>query len=161
MSKAAYRSPFLQALIFFGFAACAAAMPQSETALTERIVLDPQSGLAIYGYDPVAYVSEGMPELGSAEHEVKWAGAVWRFKSAANAALFEDHPARYAPRLGGYDPVVVLQGHAAPGNPHLFRIRPDGLYLFVNAQNMIAFTKNHDFHALQIAWQRLRGTLAP
>ena len=133
----------------------------STTGLSEWVVTDRQSGLAIMGYDPVAYISAGGPVLGREAHELVWSGAVWRFASAANMALFRDEPERYAPRLGGYDPVAVMRGSAAPGHPRLFEVRGDGLYLFANAENKASFTDAYDFQALQVAWQQLRETLAP
>lgn len=161
MLAALIRIAFLRCLMLVGLAWPAAATGLPETGLTERVVIDQQSGLAIHGYDPVAYVSEGRPVPGRDAHQVVWSDATWRFMNGANAALFRDHPERYAPRLGGYDPVIAMQGHATPGNPHLFRIRAEGLYLFSSAQNMTRFNEAYDLHALERAWQDLRGTLAP
>ena len=59
------------------------------------------SGVAVKGYDPVAYFTEGKPIHGSAEFEYRWQGAKWRFSSAKHLELFKATPEKYAPRYGG------------------------------------------------------------
>jgi hypothetical protein len=59
-------------------------------------------GVAIKGYDPVAYFTEGHPVKGKKEFEFTWQDARWRFASAANRALFAANPERYAPKYGGF-----------------------------------------------------------
>src|SRR5215204_5162597 len=49
-------------------------------ATTERVVVDPRTGLAIHGFDPVAYFTDAIPSAGREELEVAYAGAVWRFR---------------------------------------------------------------------------------
>jgi hypothetical protein len=65
---------------------------RSGAASAERIVVDPNSGLAISGYDPVAYFIEGQALQGKGEFEQAFAGAVWRFRSAGNRAAFVADP---------------------------------------------------------------------
>lgn len=60
------------------------------------------SGVAIKGYDPVAYFTEGHPVKGKKEFEFAWQDARWRFASAANRDLFAANPERYAPKYGGF-----------------------------------------------------------
>ncbi len=59
-------------------------------------------GVAIKGYDPVAYFTMGEPVKGQKEIEIQWKGAKWRFSSAAHRDLFTDNPEKYAPQYGGY-----------------------------------------------------------
>ena len=59
-------------------------------------------GLAIEGYDPIAYFTQGKPLKGSAEFEHTWRGALWRFASAEHRDLFVSAPEKYAPQFGGY-----------------------------------------------------------
>ena len=59
-------------------------------------------GVAIKGYDPVAYFTMGEPVKGIKEFEIQWKGAKWRFSSAAHRDLFTDNPEKYAPQYGGY-----------------------------------------------------------
>ena len=60
------------------------------------------SGVAIKGYDTVAYHTEGKALKGSSAHLHKWNDAKWYFVSEANRDLFAGNPERYAPQYGGY-----------------------------------------------------------
>ncbi|GAB4239551.1 MAG: hypothetical protein Tsb0032_43530 [Kiloniellaceae bacterium] len=87
------------------------------------------AGLAIQGYDPVAYFTEGRPVHGSSEFTHDYAGARWQFASAANRDAFAADPARYAPQYGGYCAWAVSQGYTASTDPAAWRIEGDKLYL--------------------------------
>ena len=87
------------------------------------------SNVAVSGYDTVAYFTEGRPVEGSSEYEVEWNGAVWRFASAENKALFEAAPEDYAPQYGGYCAWAVSEGNTASSQPDLWRIVEGKLYL--------------------------------
>lgn len=86
-------------------------------------------GGAIRGYDPVAYHTEGKPVAGKRAHRVEWKGATWSFASAANKALFEGDPEKYAPRYGGYCAWAVSQGYTASIDPDAWSIVDGKLYL--------------------------------
>jgi YHS domain-containing protein len=60
------------------------------------------SGVAIKGFDPVAYFTEGRPVKGKRMFSYKWQNANWLFSSKENLALFMKNPGKYAPRYGGY-----------------------------------------------------------
>ena len=59
-------------------------------------------GIAIKGYDTVAYHTEGRALKGKNEFFFQWNDAKWLFGSAANRDLFAADPERYAPQYGGY-----------------------------------------------------------
>src|SRR5205085_8059861 len=103
-------------------------------ATTELVVVDHRSGLAIHGYDPVAYFVDGRAIPGQDEIEHAFAGAVWRFRNPGNRAAFIADPAVYLPYYGGYDPVAVARGVAAAGDPRLWLIVERRLYLFHDQQ---------------------------
>ncbi|MEO1292640.1 MAG: YHS domain-containing (seleno)protein [Pseudomonadota bacterium] len=86
-------------------------------------------GLAIRGYDPVAYFTDGRPVEGSSNHELEWNGAKWRFASAENKARFEAEPEAYAPQFGGYCAWAVSQGYTASVVPEAWDIVDGKLYL--------------------------------
>ena len=50
------------------------------------------SDLAVSGYDPVAYFTEGRPVEGSSDFELEWNDATWRFASQANLETFKADP---------------------------------------------------------------------
>ena len=87
------------------------------------------SSLAVGGYDPVAYFTEGRPVEGSREYEVEWNGATWSFASAANREAFLADPERYAQQYGGYCAWAVAENKLAPGNPEYWKIVDGKLYL--------------------------------
>ncbi len=59
-------------------------------------------GVAIKGYDPVAYFTEGEAVKGKSEFSHSWNEAKWYFSSETNRGLFASEPERYAPQYGGY-----------------------------------------------------------
>ena len=59
-------------------------------------------GVAIKGYDPVAYFTERHAVKGKKEFAFKWQGAEWHFYSAANRDKFVANPQAYAPQYGGF-----------------------------------------------------------
>jgi len=87
------------------------------------------SNLAVGGYGPVAYSTEGKPVEGRSDHELEWSGATWCFSSAENLAAFEADPEAYAPRCGGYCAWAVLQGYTASTDPTAWRVVDNKLYL--------------------------------
>jgi hypothetical protein len=111
----------------------------ARAATTERVVVDRYSGLAIGGFDPVAYFVDAKPERGQEDFEASEAGAVWRFRNEGNRASFVAHPEVYRPQFGGYDPIDVARGVSVAGNPLFWLISADRLYLFGRAENRLAF----------------------
>lgn len=88
-----------------------------------------KNGLAIGGYDPVAYFTESEARKGSAKHSLSWNGATWRFKSAENKALFKANPEKYAPQYGGYCAYAMANGDLVSINPKAWDIHKGKLYL--------------------------------
>ena len=122
----------------------AAGFPAPRAATTERIVVDRFTGLAISGYDPVAFFIEGKPVLGDPDIELAYGGAIWRFCNPGNRDAFAANPEVYAPRFGGYDPVGVARGVAVAGNPNLWAISGGRLFLFYDSERLAAFAADRD-----------------
>jgi len=106
---------------------------------TERVVSNRFSGLAIDGFDPVAYFVDGAPMLGLREFEASQNGVVWRFHNEGNRASFLAHPEIYGPQFGGYDPVDIARGVTVAGNPLFWVVAGERLYLFALEANRDAF----------------------
>ena len=97
---------------------------------TERVIVNRYSGLAIEGFDPVAYFTESRPAPGLPDFEASEAGAVWRFRNEGNRASFVAHPEIYGPQFGGYDPVDLGRGVTYAGNPRFWADRrPAALFV--------------------------------
>ena len=109
-------------------------------ATTERVVVNRYSGLAIDGFDPVAYFTDSQAIQGVVDFEAAEAGAVWRFRNEGNRASFVAHPEVYAPQFGGYDPIDLGRGVTYAGNPRLWVVTGQRLYLFGREENRDAFT---------------------
>src|SRR5688500_7266928 len=90
------------------------------------------SGLALKGYDPVAYFTDGKPVEGKAEFTARHDGATYRFASAANRDAFVAAPAKYAPQYGGYCAFGTASGYKAPIEPDAWTVVDGKLYLNYN-----------------------------
>jgi hypothetical protein len=144
-------------------ALAAAAAPLVGAATTERIVVDPHTGLAIHGFDPVAYFTDAAAAVGRADLELSYAGTVWRFRNAGNRTAFSERPDIYMPRFGGYDPIVLGRTVAAPGHPQLWLIADDRLYLFYSPDTREAFAADarRSIAAAQANWPEVMRSLVP
>lgn len=142
------------------------AVPQGNSpvaATTEQVVVDPQRGLALSGFDPVAYFADAKPVLGREDMEYAFGGAIWRFSNEGNRAAFAEDPAVYAPGFGGHDPVAVARGVAVPGHPQIWAIIGDRLYLFYDSKARAVFSADPEglTAAAKSRWPAVLHTLAP
>lgn len=79
-------------------------------------------GLALQGYDPVAYFTEGKPTKGSPAHTAEFAGATYHFTSAAHRESFLKEPVKYVPAYGGYCGYAAAINRLSPIDPTVFQI---------------------------------------
>jgi len=86
-------------------------------------------GIAIKGYDPVAYFKQGAPVKGTPQFQHQWMGATFQFASAENRDAFAANPDQYSPRYGGYCAYAVSEGHTANIDPEAWKIVDGKLYL--------------------------------
>jgi hypothetical protein len=86
-------------------------------------------GIAINGYDPVAYFTDGKPVRGDKAITSDWNGAILRFASMENKARFDADPEVHAPKYGGYCAYAVSQGYTASTDPDAWTIHNGRLYL--------------------------------
>jgi hypothetical protein len=131
-------------------------------ATSEQVVQDRHTGLALGGVDPVNYFTEGQPHAGLADFETSEAGAVWRFRNSGNLLMFKARPDVYGPQFGGYDPVDIARGVPCPGNPQIWLISGQRLYLFSSENHRDAFVADatRALRDAQAQWPVLRITLA-
>jgi len=114
------------------FAGSAAGLGLTVAAVGEPVVFQTDEGVAIRGYDPVAYFHEGKPVKGDPAHTVAYEGATWQFASAENRELFAADPGKYAPAYGGYCAYGMAKGGKVPIDPAAWKIVDGTLYLNVN-----------------------------
>jgi YHS domain-containing protein len=91
-----------------------------------------KSGLAVHGYDPVAYFTEGKPAVGRAEFSADHDGATYRFATAVNRDTFLADPGKYAPQYGGFCAYGTALGKKFDGDPQVWKIVDGKLYLNLN-----------------------------
>lgn len=87
------------------------------------------NGLAIRGYDPVAYFTTAGPVIGDPAHTIMWRGAIWRFSTSDTMMAFEMNPTAYAPEYGGYCAFAMARGAIATTVPEAWTIHQGRLYL--------------------------------
>lgn len=87
------------------------------------------NGVAVKGYDAVAYFSENRPVKGTAEFSTKLDGATYLFASAANRDKFIANPTKYQPQYGGYCAYGVAQGYKPDIDPNAFSVVDGKLFL--------------------------------
>ena len=90
------------------------------------------SGVALKGYDPVAYFQDQEATPGSEEFSLDWGGTTWQFVDADSKALFEQDPDAYAPEFGGYCSFAIGKGFTADISADAWHINAGKLYLFAD-----------------------------
>lgn len=104
-------------------------------AMVQCLAIDPinkKRGVAIRGYDPVAFFTESRAVEGDKQYTHRWMNAEWRFISAENRDLFAADPEKYAPQYGGYCAYAASQGRIYDANPKFWKIVDGKLYLNYN-----------------------------
>lgn len=88
-------------------------------------------GVAIDGYSPVSYFTEGAARQGSPSFAVEHAGVTYWLADASQVAAFEANPDRFQPAHGGWCSLMLTgSGQMTPANPESFKIVDDRLLLF-------------------------------
>jgi YHS domain-containing protein len=91
-----------------------------------------EEGVALRGYDPVSYFTEGKPQQGLPTHSYVYKGSTFYFASADSRRLFAENPDDYAPQFGGYCAYGTAQGYKVSTQPDAFAVVDGKLYLNYN-----------------------------
>jgi YHS domain-containing protein len=89
---------------------------------TNALVNLNKEGVAIQGYDAVAFFTQNKPVRGRSEFQSSYKGAKYFFASAEDKDTFDGNPAKYEPQFGGFCAYGVSRGHAAPVKIEAFQI---------------------------------------
>jgi len=137
---------------FFATSACVLA-----EAKKSRIAVDSQ-GVTIQGYDPVAYFKQNKPVKGSPANQSVYQGAKFYFASAADKKEFDKNPGRYAPSYGGYCVNSLRKGKLVNGDPNVFFVYKEKLYLCHSKKDAEGYQKNVDQHVLETydRWRQIQ-----
>ena len=127
-------------------AAAASAVTFASAAFAGDQYVD-ETGFAVSGYDVVAYfdlpqsavgAAQTAAVPGSADYTAEFNDATFAFSSAENRDRFAANPEKYAPQYDGHCAYGVSKGGKVPGNPTLWRIVDDKLYLNIT-KNVVGF----------------------
>jgi YHS domain-containing protein len=107
-------------------AVCIALAPLAAFAADEHFAKD---GVAIGGYDTVAFHTAAQPTPGAPQFTAEYQGVTWQFASAANRDLFAANPAKYAPAYGGWCSAGASKGKKVPTKAEYWAVVDGQLYL--------------------------------
>ena len=116
--------------------------------------------LALKGYDPVSYFTEGHPEQGSAEYQAAFDDATYWFKNAEHRGLFVVDPDHYAPQFRGFCTVTLSHGQKYEADPEAWAIADGKLYVF-GAKEAVPIFQAQTASIIENAsgnWAKLRNT---
>jgi hypothetical protein len=112
--------------------------------------------LAIKGYDPVAYFTDGRPTRGVAEiEEYEWGGLRYRFSRTEHRELFKADPGRYAPQFGNFCAMALSKGELVEADPENWLISDGKLYVFGKPAGPDLFRKDLTGNAARANQNRL------
>jgi len=115
--------------------------------------------VALKGYDPVSYFTDGKPEKGSGEFTFAFDDTTYWFKSAEHRAKFAADPEHYAPQFDGYCAVQLSRGRKVEADPEAWAITNGKLYVFSGKGGVPKFQEQPVAIAEKASetWQRLRA----
>ena len=123
----------------FVFAAVAVAVCRRATAQNITPVIGPR--VALKGYDPISYFTDGKPEKGSSEFTFAFDDTTYWFTSAEHRAKFAADPERYAPQFDGYCAIQLSRGLKVEADPEAWTITNGKLYVFSKKPGVQMFAK--------------------
>lgn len=100
------------------------------------------SGVAINGYDPVAFFTEKKPVNGDPSISSNYKGATYFFSSKKNKEVFVDEPSKYAPQCGGFCAYGVSVNALFPIDVTTWQIQDEKLYFNLNPAILELFNKD-------------------
>lgn len=115
--------------------------------------------VALKGYDPVSYFTDGKPDQGSKEFSVAFDDSSYWFKSAAHRDMFAANPEKYAPQFDGYCAMQLSRGIKAEADPEVWTIENGKLYVFSKKPAIPKFAQDPADIAAKAGenWKRLRA----
>jgi YHS domain-containing protein len=136
-------------------ALAAVALAASSSISTPALAIVPDSksavdadekGLALQGYDAVAYFTDGQPKKGDPKFQTKLNGATYYFASAEHLKKFKAHPDAYLPQFGGFCAMGTFENQKFEGDPNVWKIVDNKLYLNYNSDASRAWSKDIPGH---------------
>jgi hypothetical protein len=101
----------------------------SSASFAQKAAIFNEKGVAVHGYDVVAYFTDSKPVKGDSKFAFNWNNATWYFAGQQHLDLFKASPDKYAPQYGGYCAYGLSENHKAPTIPGAWSIVNGKLYL--------------------------------
>lgn len=131
--------------------------------LAAQNIFNSKKGIAVKGYDVVAYFS-GNVIKGDADFSVKHNDLNYRFSTEKNKELFTNNPSKYIPQYGGWCAYAMgKDGSKVDIDPETYEIRDGKLYLFYNkfGTNTLDLWINENTSELKVAadknWENVKS----
>jgi len=99
-------------------------------------------GIALHGFDPVAYFTQNKALKGEAQLTTVYKGVTYEFASKEDQATFQGNPEMYVPQFGGFCAFAVSKGVKADIDPHAFAINDGKLYVNYSERALQAYQKD-------------------
>jgi len=115
-------------------------------------------GVALHGFDPVAYFVDDKPTKGDPSITSTFDGATYEFASKEHKALFDKTPAKYVPVYGGYCAFAVTEGIKADIDPYAYAINDGKLYVNFSVEARDAFQAHvaDNSHKAEANWPKVK-----
>lgn len=133
-------------------------LPSSEAAAEGgATIYEDENGLAVAGYDVVAYARTGNAVPGKMRYRSRYDGTVYAFASPENQQAFGGDPVRYLPAYGGYCAYGVRLGRKSPIDPSIFEVVDGELHFFMNRATKFAWDehRNNNKKIADKNWQKM------
>lgn len=111
-------------------------------AQAKKLLNVDKDGVAVHGYDPVAYFLGRKAVKGEPQFQSSYAGATYYFQSAADKEAFDREPGKYTPRYGGYCAMAMTMGRLEDVDPNYFLVHDGKLLLQRNEKAHMMFGKD-------------------
>jgi len=113
----------------------------SPAAQEKKLLNVDKDGVAVHGYDTVAFFTDGKAIKGDSQYKSSYAGATYYFQSSADKEAFDKEPAKYAPQYGGYCAMAMAKGDGdlEDADPNYFLVHDGKLLLQRNAKAHMMF----------------------
>jgi len=119
----------LSAGLFFAVSWCSSAGAAELINTQSGGIFSHSTGVAIMGYDPVAYFTDSRPVKGSEKFVYVWKAAKWEFASQEHLDKFRADPEKFAPQYGGYCAYGVAKDNLIEIDPNAWTVLDGKLYL--------------------------------
>ena len=113
----------------------------AEEVAGKALILKTRDGLALQGYDPVAYFTDHKAVKGNSKFSSAYDGAKYHFASVDHKGLFDTDPSKYTPAYGGYCGYAASINRLSPISPEWFQIEHGKLILQHNKRAFDLFNR--------------------